>query len=405
MKKYDISSPLFKLDPFPVFEEMRADGPVVWTKVPMIGKIRLATTHAAVSDVLKGKDKFALNPKNAGRNSMPGLGWWMPKSLTILTKNMLTSDEPDHRRLRGLVDKAFHRQNLDAFRDQLESLADKFLDQLPKSGTIDFVEKVAKPFPLAVICELLGIPEKDRSWLSGRVEKLTTASNAISMMLAFSGIKKLLRYFENLFEDVRKQPCDGLISALVHAEEDGEKLDTDELLAMVFMLFLAGHETTIHLLGGGLWTLETFQSEKKRLFSDPGLMEPAVDELLRHVSPVQITKPRYAIEDMEFHGVELKRGEPVMAFLASANSDPEVFEDPTNLDLSRKPNPHLAFGAGIHFCLGFQLARMEGQIIFSKMYERFPNLKLDVAVSDVEWKKRIGMRALKGLPVNLGETI
>lgn len=401
MKPYDISSPRFKLDPFPTFEEMRADGPVVWAKLPIIGKIPLATTHAAANDILKGKDKFALNPKNAGRKSMAGLTWWMPKSLLILTKNMLTSDEPDHRRLRSLVDKAFHRQNLDSFQGRLDALANQFLDQLPKSGTVDFVEKVAGPFPLAVICELLGIPEQDRSWLSGRVEKLTTASSPLGTMMALSGIKKLTRYFERHFEEVRSQPREGLISALVHAEEDGEKLDTDELLAMVFMLFIAGHETTIHLLGGGLWTLENFPDEKRRLLADPDLMESAVDELLRHVSPVQFTKPRYAMEDMKFHGFELKRGEPIMAFLASANADPAVFENPTDLDLSRKPNPHLAFGAGIHFCLGFQLARMEGRLIFSKMYERYPDLRLAVPAKDVEWKTRIGMRALKSLPVNL----
>ncbi|MDF1751394.1 MAG: cytochrome P450 [Verrucomicrobiales bacterium] len=403
LQKIDLTSQGFKNDPIPVIRGSQKAGSLIRTKLPLIGKCYLTTTHAATTDLLKGKDRFAMQPKNAGKRD---LTWWfnfLPQSMRRLSKNMLTSDEPDHRRLRSLVDQAFHRQSLADLRSRVEELCDAYLDRLESANQdpVDFVSTVARPFPLTVICEMLGIPEKDRPQLMGVFEGMLKSNNLFELIRLLPKFKELTNYFEGLFETVRANPGPGLISALVHAEEDGDQLDKDELMTMVYLLFVAGHETTVHLLSGGLWALEKFPEERERLRKAPAIIETGIDELLRFVSPVMITKPRFAKQDMEFHGTQVRRGEMIIGFLAAANFDEAVFEDPEELNLSRKPNPHTSFGGGIHFCLGFQLARMEGQILFTKLLERYPDVHLAIDPDDVLWYKRFGLRGLSELPVTV----
>jgi cytochrome P450 len=214
-------------------------------------------------------------------------------------------------------------------------------------------------------------------------------------------LDKLLAYLRKEIEVCRRAPRPGLISELVRAEEDGDKLSEDELVSMVFLLLLAGFETTTHLITGSIIALEQNPEQKAWLLADPAArMERAVEELARYASPVQSTKPRYIARDAEFFGASLKRGEIIMALVGAANADPAQFEHPESLQLDRMPNPHLVFSSGIHFCLGMQLARVETQSALIRLYARFPNLQIP-APDQLAWIERIGLRGVKSLPVRL----
>jgi cytochrome P450 len=212
---------------------------------------------------------------------------------------------------------------------------------------------------------------------------------------------RLTGYFQSYFEECRRHPGPGLVTALVQAEQDGDRLSENELLAMTFLLLLAGHETTVHLIGGGVLALLESPEQKAQLLADWSLVPSAVEELLRFVCPVQIAKPRYVSRDVEFHGWSGRRGDVIIPVLASANADPARFEDPQRMDVTRSPNPHVAFGTGKHFCLGAQLARVEAQVAVERLFTRFPNLSLAVPESALRYTGRIGIRALVGLPVRL----
>jgi len=402
--KFDLTGQAFKRDPMPTFARMRAAGAVVPTRIPIIGPIAYVTTHAAVVDLLKDADRFAVDARNAGRKTMFGLKWWMPRHIRLLANNMLTMDDPDHRRLRRLVDKAFSRRSVDAYRDRIGEIADELLDELAASSDRDMVSHFARALPLAVICELLGLPAADRPTFIRWMAAMSSVRSVYGFFRMMPALKKLSAYLRDQFAARRRAPRDDLISALVEVEEQGDQLSEDELLAMCFLLFVAGHETTTHLISGGLLALLQNPDQLERLKADWGEAPVAVDELLRYVSPVQITKPRLAKADMEFAGATLRRGDALVALLASANCDPDAFDAPERLDLARAPNRHVAFGGGPHLCLGLQLARAEAAIAFERLFTRFPDLRLGIPEDDLRWTERIGLRALTRLPVALGRS-
>jgi cytochrome P450 len=249
---------------------------------------------------------------------------------------------------------------------------------------------------------LLGLPEEDRPNFRHWVRALMSATSAWGLFRAFPGLFRLVGYFKRHFAQCRRQPRPGLMTALVQAEQDGDQLSENELVAMAFLLLVAGHETTVHLLSGGVLALLEAPEQKARLQADWSLAPSAVEELLRFVSPVQVAKPRYVRRDLEFHSRPLRRGDVLIPMLASANADPGRFESPERLDLTRAPNPHVAFGSGMHFCLGAQLARVEAQVVLENVFTRFPNLSLAVPESGLRYTGRLGLRALTALPVRLG---
>jgi cytochrome P450 len=397
--KFDLQGDAFKRDPLPTFAAMRAVGPLVQMRLPILGPMSFATTYDGVQRLLKDTDRFAVNARNAGRKKQIGFQWWMPRSLKLLAENMLGKDDPDHRRLRRLVDKAFHRQSVDAYLESIGDMADGLLDQFAASSNKDFVHHVARPLPLAVICDLLGLPQEDRPKFMRWMEGMSTVSSLLGVVRMLPAISKLTGYLRDQFEERRQRPGSDLITALVEAEEEGDQLSEDELLAMCFILFVAGHETTTHLISGGVLALLQNPGELARLKADWSRAPSAVDELLRFVSPVQMSKPRFAREDLEFQGVEVPRGTPIMALLASANSDPDAFDHPEVLDIGREKNRHMGFGGGPHLCLGLQLARAEGWILLERLFNRWPDLTLDVPERDLRWTKRMGLRALEKLPL------
>jgi cytochrome P450 len=369
--------------------------------VPFLGRTWVATTYDAVNEVLKDDHTFVRSPERAGKRQPAGMRWWMPRTFRVLAQNMLGHDDPDHRRLRKLVDQAFNRQSVEGLRPRIGDICDELLGRMADAGPVDLMEGLARPLPLAVICELLGLPERDRPDFRKWVKALMSVTSLRGAYRFLPGLFRLVGYFRHHFEECRRDPRPGLMTALVQAEQDGDQLSEDELLAMAFLLLVAGHETTVHLIGGGVLALLEAPEQKARLLADWSLAPSAVEELLRFVSPVQIAKPRYVGRNLEFHGRPLRRGEVLIPMLASANADPGRFEHPERMDVTRAPNPHVAFGTGMHFCLGAQLARVEAQVVIERLFTRFPDLSLGVPGSALEYTGRLGIRALTALPVRL----
>lgn len=400
-RSFDLKGQSFKRNPMPTLAAMRAVGPIVQSRIPILGPMSFVTTHEAVTRLLKSPDRFVVDARNAGKKRVLGVKWWMPRQIRLLADNMLTNDDPDHRRLRRLVDKAFHRRNVDAYRGRIAEMADVLIDELQASSDKDLVAHFARALPLVVICDLLGLPQDDRPRFIRWMGALTSIEGLFGLVGVVRAGGKICDYLTERFAERRAEPRDDLISALVQAEEEGDRFTEDELLTMCFLLFVAGHETTTHLISGGVLALLQHREQLDRLKADWSMAPSAADELLRFVSPVQMTKPRFAVEDMEFAGQMLKRGDPLMALLASANADPDAFEMPEALDLGRQKNRHVAFGGGPHLCLGLQLAKAEMEIALERLFTRFPDMDIAVPEEDLRWTKRIGLRALTRLPVRL----
>src|SRR5262249_37682768 len=312
------------------------------------------------------------NAKNAGRRGIAGFRWWMPRTFRVLAESMIEHDDPEHRRLRKLVDQAFNRQSVEGMRGRIGSICDDLLDRMPADRPVDLLEGLARPVPLAVICDLLGLPEEDRPRFHKWARPLESVTSLWGIVKCLAGLFRLMGYFKRHFEQCRQEPRPGLMTALVQAEQDGDKLSENELLATAVLLLIAGHATTVHLISGGVLALLETPEQKARLMADWSLVPLAVEELLRFVGVLQMAKQRHASRDLEFHGQKLLRGEMIAPMLASANTDPARFNDPERLDITRSPNPHVAFGSGVHFCLGAQLARVEAQVVMERLFTRFP---------------------------------
>jgi cytochrome P450 len=400
--RFDFQSQAFKQNPFPTLARLREHGPLVRTRMPLFGEMWLATTYESVNELLRDHHRFIQNPVAAGNKMLPGIFRWLPRSVQPLTTNMLLRDPPDHRRLRSLVDQAFLRQSIEALRPRLQILADEALDAMQaarRPAGVDLLTYFARPFPLAVICELLGLPSEDRPKFTRWAASFSTASTLPGFIWGLRGLSKMMNYVREEIDRQTKKPRGGLLSALIEVEEAGDRLSEDELVAMVFLLLAAGHHTTLYQIALSVLVLLEHPQQLAELRADWSLGDSAAQELLRYVSFAQVTKPRYAREDTEFYGQTIRRGQMLMACLASANSDPAVFDSPERLDIHRHPNRHLAFGAGIHVCLGAMLARVETAIALERLFTRFPNLQLAVPRERIKFSRRFGTRALAALPV------
>jgi cytochrome P450 len=402
--RFDLTSQAFKQNPFPTLARMRDAGPLIRVRVQFFGKVWMATTYDAVNDLLRDHRRFLQNPAAAGHRWMGSLVRWLPRSLKPLTRQMLIRDEPDHRRLRSLVEQAFQRQSVEALRPRLAALADEALDRFEQhasqsTGGVDLLAHFSRPFPLAVICELLGLPPEDRPNFTRWAAGISTASSALGIAWGLRGLSNMMSYLREEIARQAVRPRDGLLAALIQAEEAGDRLSEDERLAMVFLLLAAGHETTLHQITASVLALVDHPQQLCELTADWRLAESAVQELLRYVSFAQVTKPRYARENTELYGQQIRRGQMLFACLAAANSDPSVFESPERLNLHRQPNRHVAFGAGIHFCLGAKLSRVETEIALERLFTRFPRLQLAVPRTQITYLPRFGTRALRWLPL------
>ncbi|XIA64566.1 cytochrome P450 [Bradyrhizobium sp. TZ2] len=392
-------APEFIRDPYPHYERMRTTDPVHLTPLGMY----VASRHAEVSLVMRdkrfGKDYVERTVRRYGPKIMD------EPVFRSMSHWMLQQDPPDHTRLRGLVVKAFTARRVEDMRPRIQQIVDETLDRIIPQGKMDLIEDFAFRLPVTIICDMLGIPEDHREAfytgsrdggrlldpvpLSPEEIKQGNASNALAAM-----------YFQQLFDLRRKSPGDDLITQLVQAEEDGSKLSNEELTANIILLFGAGHETTVNLIGNGLLALHRNPDQLELLKAKPELITNAIEEFLRYDSSVQLTG-RVALEDIEdLGGRRIPKGETVLCLLGSANHDPAVYPDrPERLDITRPNVRPLSFGGGIHFCLGAQLARIEAEVAISTLLRRLPDLRLDDAVNP-EWRPTFVLRGLKRLPAS-----
>jgi len=395
----DFTSQAYFRNPAAEIEKLRSAGPVVEVQFPMVGKVWTTTTQDLADRVLKDSETFTIRD---GIGGVAGLQWWMPRIVRTLANHMLSKDEPDHKRLRDIVDEAFRRRAVLEMEPRILAIADELAGELFAEGSpTDLVERYARKLPLSVICELLGLPLEDRPKFNAWASGFTRLTGIIGLLSLIPNILAMRHYLEKQLKAVRENGGTGLIAELVRVEKEGEQINRDEMVAMVFLLLFAGHETTTHLISGSVYELLRNPALRDWLEEDWSRAGLAVEEFLRFISVVQFTKPRFVRKDIELGGIRLKRGEKIMPMLAAANLDPQANPDPEKLDLSRKPNRHLAFGTGIHFCLGHQLARLEGVCALKALFRRWPQLALAVDEKKIKWRQRPGLKAVDHLPVTI----
>jgi cytochrome P450 len=392
-------APEFIRNPYPHYERMRTNDPVHLTPLGMY----VASRHAEVSLVMRdkrfGKDYVERTIRRYGPNIFE------EPVFRSMSHWMLQQDPPDHTRLRGLVVKAFTARRVEDMRPRIQQVVDETLDRIIPQGKMDLIEDFAFRLPVTIICDMLGIPEEHREAFyagsrdGGRLLDPVPLSKE-EIRQGNAGNTMAAMYFQQLFELRRKQPGDDLTTQLVQAEEGGSKLSNEELTANIILLFGAGHETTVNLIGNGLLALHRNPDQLALLKANPGLITNAIEEFLRYDSSVQLTG-RVALEDIEdLGGRRIPKGESVLCLLGSANHDPAVYPDrPERLDIARPNVKPLSFGGGIHFCLGAQLARIEAEIAISTLLRRLPDLRLDDA-ENPEWRPTFVLRGLKRLPAS-----
>ncbi len=396
----NLASPAFKANPFPFYADLRARAPVYRILLPT-GEIAWLITRyddvaAALKDERFGKDALlAMTPQQAAARP------WFRKMFRSLQRNMLDQDPPDHTRLRALVSKAFTPRLIEQMRPRIEVLTNRLLDKaLARGGSFDLIRDFALPLPTTIITEMLGVPVADRHHVHRWSKAILTAGTSPwHMVQAIPHALAFLRYLRRITHERRTRPKNDLVSDLTRAEEAGDRLCEHELVAMVFLLLVAGHETTVNLIGNGVLALLQHPDQLARLRGEPTLIKPAIEELLRYGSPVETSTYRFAREDVTLHGVTIPRGEMVFPVIASANRDETHFRDPDKLDLRREPNRHLSFGLGAHFCLGAPLARLEGQIAIQTLLGRVPHLRLATGNGQIRWRAGLILRGLESLPV------
>jgi cytochrome P450 PksS len=399
----NIASPAFKANPYPFYARLRAEAPAYRVTIITGETAWLITRYDDVAAVLKD-ERFVKDTANALTPQQAADQHWARKLFPGLRRNLLNRDPPDHTRLRALVQTAFTPRLIEQMRDRIQALTDGLLDRARGRGRVDLIRDYALPLPATVIAEMLGVPAEDRHkfhrWSNAM---LSAASSTWALLKAVPNSWAFLRYARQIIRQRRDRPGDDLVSALTQAEAAGDRLSEDELVAMVLLLLVAGHETTVNLIGNGTLALLEHPEQMDRLRANPALIRPAVEEILRYSSPVEIATERYAREDVTVAGVTIRRGEMVLAGIASANRDERQFPRPDTFDLTREPNRHLAFGLGAHFCLGASLARLEGQIAINTLLRRAPGLRLAAAPAALRWRRGLLLRGLEALPVELGK--
>lgn len=405
MKKptFSIADPLlhpskeFLANPYATFAKMREEAPVLWSDK---GKYWLVSRYDDVNAVLR--DLHYEKGFNRWKTFDPILKLFphLAEQLNFRGKSMLNQNPPDHTRLRSLVNKAFTPAMVNDMRQHIQEIADGLLDAVADKGQMDLIADFAFVLPVTVIAEMLGIPPADRDkfkdWSHGLTEALEPSAAAPKLLHAAQCNKELTAYLKPLVEERRKTPKDDLISALVQAEEEGSKLSELELMANLVLLLVAGHETTVNLIGNSMLALMRHQDQFDMLKAQPDLMDSAVDEFLRFDSPVQMIR-RNAGSALELGGQQIAEDDTVILLPGSANHDPAQFESPETLDITRKNNKYLSFGSGIHHCLGSSLAKAEGKIALTTLMQRFPSIKL--RSNDLEYRLPFALRGVKALPV------
>jgi cytochrome P450 len=373
-----IFSPALTATPYSAYAHLRAEAPIHLVRLPDGGTVWLITRYEDVVAVLKDP-RFIKNWRNTMTEEQLAQMPSFPQALEFLRQHMFTMDPPDHTRLRTLVHKAFTPRLVEQLRPRIQAIADTLLDAVQPNGAMDLIDDYALPLPSTVIAELLGVPDEDQDKFRAWAKILASGEPSPERLQQMApAMQAFFAYFAALFAQRRAHPTEDLISKLIEVEEAGDKLSERELFSMLFVLLVAGHDPPVHLIGNGMQALLQHPNQLEHLKQNPKLITLAIEELLRYVSPVETSTMRFAREDVEIGGVVIAKGEQVLVVIASANHDERRFADPERLDLTRGDNRHVAFGRGIHHCLGTRLARLEGQIAISTLLRRMPNLQLTV---------------------------
>jgi pimeloyl-[acyl-carrier protein] synthase len=385
-------SPRVYRNPYPTYAKLRARDPVHWN---FLSHSWVFSRYRDIDAILRDHSRFANDSRY--RDSVSRA---QAVSSNAGGPSLLFLDPPDHTRLRALVQQAFTPRALEALTPRIRQIAAHVLDRLADPTAFEVMEALARPLPMLVMADLLGVPTRDlaqfQTWSRRRARVIEPLMTAREQQLATQAAYELDAYFLGLIAQRRVEPQDDLISALVAAEAAGDQLSHDELLVMLRLLLIAGNETTTNLIGNGLLALLRHPDQLQMLRSDPRRMASAVDELLRYDSPVQVIA-RTALQDMEFDGRPIRKGQGIVLLLGSANRDPEVFVQPDQLDVTRHGPNLLAFGRGIHHCLGAPLARLEARIVFETLVERFTEMHL--RITDPPFRDNIVLRGLEALPI------
>ncbi|WP_374686397.1 cytochrome P450 [Promineifilum sp.] len=433
----DLFSRAFKADPFPTFAALRRERPIYPHAAPDGRTIWYVTRYDDVAAVLRDDEAFCKDPGNVGRGageqgSGGASGKWqvaggraqttsiskvenaispaplLPRSpapphaslARRINANMLFSDPPDHTRLRALVSQAFTPRRIAAMGERIQQTADALLDRMAAEGETDLIAAYALPLPVVVICDMLGIPPADRDAVSeGSQAIISPGSRGLTYSARKRKVRAFIHYLGDLFAQRQADPRDDLITALVQAEEAGDRLSEAELSSMVALLLVTGHETTVNLIGNGALALLRHPGQRERLRDDPALWPAAVEELLRYDGPVETSTSRWVRRDVVWGGQTMHRGDLMRAVITAANRDPAHFARPDELDVGRRENRHLAFGLGAHYCLGAPLARLEGVIALETLFRRRPGLALGAPPEALAWRSGVLFRGLRQLPV------
>ena len=389
--------PEFRQNPYPTYHQFREADPVHWSE--MFG-FWVFSRYDDIVTILR-HSKASANPRDWERfdDYVEALGGTGPAG-DMQSRWMLLKNPPDHTRLRKLVTKAFTPRVVENMRPHIQAIVDDLLDGVQTKGSFDIIQDLAFPLPVIVIAELIGVPTEDREYFKGWTAALARSLDPVITpeiaQAADKATEDLIAYFTTLVAERRATPQDDLLSGLIAAEEEGDKLDEDELLATAILLFAAGHETTMNLIGNGMLALLRNPDQLAKLQADPSLIETAVEEFLRYDGSVQVTA-RVALEDIEIGGKTIRKNQQSLLLLGAANHDPAHFPDPDRLDITRQDNRQLTFSHGIHHCLGAPLARVEAQLAINTLLRRMPNMRL--ATEALEWRDMLTLRGLKALPV------
>lgn len=393
-----LASPAFADNPYPVYQRLRDEAPVYWSA---LWGCWVLTRYDDVQATFKDPQQFL----NGGRftslfDALPqAVQAEIQPMMNHFKTGIINTDPPDHTRLRALVHKAFTPRIVRAMQPKIQALVDGYLDAAPDE--IDLIRDLAYPLPVTVITTLLGVPSDERDQFKHWSDVIMAfqASGRTTPAIIRQSQQALLEmraYLSGVIAQRRAEPQDDLISALVNAEENGDQLTEEEMLITCVTLLIAGHETTTNLIGNGIYLLLTHPNQRQELIAHPELMRTAIEEFLRHETPLQRNR-KVAAHDLEFGGQHIRQGQLLLQIVGSANHDPAYFVAPEALNIRRDPNPHIAFGHGIHFCLGAPLARVEAATALRTVLERWPRLRL--AAPAAEWHRNSVLRGLRRLPV------
>ena len=403
---FDVNRPIdlagrdFADNKFDWYRWMLEEAPVCRGRISVM-KIVLISRYDDCRSVL-GDRRLVRNRGLARGKSANPLPFPMSKAVAALAKSMIIEDDPQHRRLRSLVNKAFTPHAVLRLASRVEAISEEVLETLPKQRPFDLLADYARPIPTRVIAQMVGISRDEAAEFQRGLGVLTNGLTGFGILKTMLwDLRRTARFVRSLVARKRKQPGDDILSALIDAEEDGDRLCEDELVAMVFLLIVAGFETTLHLITNGVRTLIEHPQSLDRLRAEPDLWDSALQEIVRYRGPIHGTKLVYPMEDVTFHGVAIKRGSAVMPVLGAANLDPRTFDEPEVFQIDRSPNHHLGFGYGPHFCLGRQLALMETGVALRTLFGRFSNARLAVDPRQLDIARLPGWHRHARLPVVL----